>query len=166
MDPVRQPGLVIDQIFLADVEFHHRQDALDLPANTRVPELTVDVSVRLFEVEQPPNIAGIAVRVNTRPEDEPLYLFSVELMAVIGAERGQENMAPFDYVATLGASMLFPFIREAVGNLTMRGRFGPVWLKPINIHLALKKAEESARAAPADVPRAKPKRSRRRKSQE
>jgi preprotein translocase subunit SecB len=31
--------------------------------------------------------------------------------------------------------MLYPFLREAVANLTGRGRFGPVWLNPFNFML-------------------------------
>jgi preprotein translocase subunit SecB len=37
-----------------------------------------------------------------------------------------------DYMASGGGPTLFPFLRECVANLTGRGRFGPLWLRPIN----------------------------------
>lgn len=37
------------------------------------------------------------------------------------------------YLTSKGCALLFPFIRETIANLTARGRFGPVWLNPVNV---------------------------------
>jgi hypothetical protein len=40
-----------------------------------------------------------------------------------------------------GVSMVFPFVREAIANLTMRGRFGPVWIDPLNVQAIVADAQ-------------------------
>jgi hypothetical protein len=41
---------------------------------------------------------------------------------------------PLDrYFTTSGAALLYPFVRQVVADLTWRGRFGPVWLNPMNV---------------------------------
>jgi preprotein translocase subunit SecB len=49
-------------------------------------------------------------------------------------------------VEVVGA-MLYPFIREVVANLTIRGRFGPVWLNPFNLRGAIQAAVQQQNAA-------------------
>ena len=38
-----------------------------------------------------------------------------------------------DFLAGPAVALLYPFVREAFANLTLRGRFGPVWLNPFNV---------------------------------
>jgi preprotein translocase subunit SecB len=58
---------------------------------------------------------------------------------------GQENMALKEFFTTGSAhAVLFPFVREAVANITMRGRFGPVWLNPVNFGALVAKGSVAA----------------------
>jgi len=43
------------------------------------------------------------------------------------------NMPLDRYFTTSGAALLYPFVRQVVADLTSRGRFGPVWLNPMNV---------------------------------
>lgn len=136
MDAKREPGVRIDQVFLIGARFSHRPDFLSLPARGEVPAQEVSVS---FKILGSPGAkrAGVAVKVETNPEDKSAYYqFSVEVGALVSAIEGEENLPPLDYVKQAGGSFIFPFVREAVANLTARGRFGPVYLKPFNVRLA------------------------------
>jgi preprotein translocase subunit SecB len=42
-----------------------------------------------------------------------------------------------DVIAGTGGTILLPFLREVIANFTGRGRFGPVWVNPINFRAAL-----------------------------
>jgi preprotein translocase subunit SecB len=131
MDLAKQPSLRINQIFLLQSHFAHREDVLTLPHNYQVGELNLDVEVKVGT--NPQNSAGIVtVTVKTRDEDKPAYLFAVEMAAVVERE-GDGNLPPNEYLRTNGAATLYPFVRELVASLTWRGRFGPIWLKPINV---------------------------------
>jgi len=79
--------------------------------------------------------AALTLRLSTDPGDtKSHYRLIVELVATVSAVEGEENLPPTEYLKTAGPAALYPFLREVVANLTMRGRFGPVWLKPFNFH--------------------------------
>ncbi len=71
--------------------------------------------------------------VKTDNDANPHYEFDVIVAATISVEDGAENMSIEEYaLGGSGRALLYPFAREAVANLTGRGRFGPLWLHPFN----------------------------------
>lgn len=136
VDPTKQPGLRVEQIFLVESQFSHREDFLALPSDTKPAEAGIEVSLRLLG-EPSGRGAGLSLRVESNNDSTALYRFVVEMMALVAAEPGQENIPPAQYVMEAGATLLFPFIRETLANLSMRGRFGPIWLKPFNVRIAI-----------------------------
>jgi hypothetical protein len=144
MDPTKPTGIRISQVFLLEARFAHRTDALSLPHTTPHPEGLVNCQVRLYEGADP-STAAAGVRIQTAEEDQKaLYRYSVEMVAVVTAVPGEENLPPSEYIRGPAIATLVPFIREAVANLTMRGRFGPVWLNPMNIQQVLLNLVEQA----------------------
>jgi len=131
MDATKQPGIQIAQIFLLGAQFAHREDALALPFNTQIADLQVQLEAK---VAGKPGDAAAVVRLRAFTEKKPefLYSFDVEIAAVVMSVPGEENLDPFAYAQGMGPAAFFPFLREAVASLTMKGRFGPIWLKPIN----------------------------------
>jgi hypothetical protein len=153
----QDPGIGFAQIVLQRAEFRHREDYLALPPNTPVTELPVDVSVQMFAnasaqvsadgapAQQRP-IAGIVVQAKSRATDPPaLYEFVVEVAALVTADREQPEIPPIEFIVGSGINLVFPFVREAVANLTMRGRFGAIWLKPFAINIATEETIASLR---------------------
>lgn len=130
MDETKQPGLRVGQIFLGSVHFEHRKDALSLPANTNVGELNIRVNIRAGSTEDETK-GLVAVIVETTDED-PLYRFSFEMIALMEQDESK-NLGMREFVTKFGSATLYPFLREAVANVTGRGRFGPIWLKPFNV---------------------------------
>lgn len=75
------------------------------------------------------------MRVQSKPDSPHPYVFDVAMGAIVHADAGEANYAPEQYVTTAGVTLLFPFLREAVANLTMRGLFGAIWIPPFNVRL-------------------------------
>lgn len=140
MDPTKDPGISIAQIFLEQASFTHREDFLGLPPST--PAQVGDVQVRLQAGVFPAGDLGfMRVEVKTKPENHPIYNFSVAVAALVQPDPGRKPNFPLErYVQIAGLTLLYPFVREAVANLTSRGRFGPVWLKPFNVKAAVESA--------------------------
>lgn len=140
IDPNKQPGLTIDQILLVSAEFRHREDFLVLPPDTKFGEVSIVIETRAMQ-KPDGSAAGIFLlaRTNDAPEiaERALYGFRVEMLALVSVSPGQSNFPPLEFVAGSGVATLFPFLRETVANLTMRGRFGPLWLKPVNVRLTI-----------------------------
>jgi preprotein translocase subunit SecB len=131
MDETLQPKIRIAQIFLERATFAHREDFLAFSPDTNV---SAEVEIGL-EVGVSSDGAKGRIRLSaaSKPESESLYTFDLVMTALIERE-GEGNMPLERYLFTSGGAMVVPFLREAVANLTGRGRFGPLWLKPINLH--------------------------------
>jgi preprotein translocase subunit SecB len=123
----------LSQIVLLESEFRHRGDPMTQPADTKVKpqRLGVEISATGFD---PNGIIVVRLTVGSDPEEEgALYDFRVSLAAMF--KRNQQTPAEWSerQFAEIGATMMMPFAREAIANLTSRGRFGTVWLNPFNV---------------------------------
>jgi len=132
MDPTREPGLQVGQVFMSSARFAHREDVLQLPHKTDIGEVNVQVAMQTH-ISEDKKGGMIILAVRTLPGGQYVYDFEIEMVGLVQQIPDQENMSIEEYVEKAGASMLFPFLREAVANITARGRFGPLWLKPINV---------------------------------
>jgi preprotein translocase subunit SecB len=130
MDATKQPGIRIGQIFLGRTMFEYTSDPLSLPPNTGVTEANTltNVTVGMDEAEK---IGVITLTISSAPDSASPYRLHLEMIGLV--ERATEDaMALREYLAKAGPATIYPFAREAVANLTMRGRFGPIWLGPMN----------------------------------
>src|SRR6266511_6103142 len=119
MDATKEPGIQIAQIFLERAEFSHRDGFLGLPPNTPIgtPEVTLTLQ---SGVSQDEKRGLIRVQVQTKPEQNPLYLFDVVMTALVEVKEGHENMPMAQYVRTSGPAMVYAFVRQMVADLTWR----------------------------------------------
>lgn len=121
-------NLNLAQIFLDEAEFRHRGDALaDVAPAEAQTAATVTIDMRLSSDGQG---AAIRLRVMSDAPDAP-YFYSVTYVALFTFEATMIEGLQERLMVT-GASMLLPFVRELVANLSSRGRRGPNWLAPVN----------------------------------
>lgn len=140
------PSLRIEELFLVSSSFSHRPDFLTLDRRKPLGDLEVDAQFQLIQ-GLAPSVIGVTVRVGTKAAADTAYKFHAEMMAIIRVD-GSETSAPLDkQLLHSGVSILFPFVRETIANLTMRGRFGAMWIKPINVQAAVEAMVESSPVA-------------------
>lgn len=130
MDESKQPGILIGQIHILRAHFEHREDVLTLPADTKLPELNVEVGVQIGQSEDGSE-GLIIVAVRTHDQEKAPYSFQIEMVGLVKQEE-TKNLSVKEYLVNNGVATMYPFLREAVANITGRGRFGPIWLKPFN----------------------------------
>ncbi len=140
VDPTKPPGLQIGQIVLERVLLEHRADYMTLPHATPIASLPLRIHGQLA-LDQEKRNGVIRLTLETDREQQPLYVIELTLAALIMVKAGEENMPIERYAMTAGIATLYPFLREAVANLTSRGRFGPIWLHPFNVRAQLGEAE-------------------------
>lgn len=149
MDQSKQPGIQIAQIFLERAAFAHREDFLEFPPDSPV---SPNVECALQSGLSPDRTKGIVrVRVRTLSEEPSLYQVELLMSALVEKIDGQENFEMESYLKLNGWALLFPFVRETLANLTGRGRFGPIWMNPVNV-LALLNASGVASAQEIQSP--------------
>lgn len=161
MDPRKQPGIRIAQILLEEASFGHREDFLALSPST--PAEVGDVQGQLQSGVFHGGTTGfVRIEVKTNPENRPVYNFHLTMLALVSQDEENANLSVEKYVPIAGPTLLYPFLREAVANLTARGRFGPVWLKPFNIKAAIEEPDEQAESKPSTTRRSSHKSARKR----
>jgi len=132
VDPTKQPGIRIAQIFLESAKFAHRHDYLSIPSTQGALDIAVELGLE-FARAADGSSALLRATVTTNESAQPIYIFSISLVGIVERDAAAQNIEPEEYVAQFGHALMFPFVREAVASITGRGRFGPVWLKPVNL---------------------------------
>jgi preprotein translocase subunit SecB len=120
--------LRIDQIFLEKAQFDHGEQALQNPANTRV-ELPIDIQITTA-VANDGRAGLIRVRVSSGDE-KALYRFDISVLGLVQVEAEGQQAVLEKYLQRDATFMIYPFVREALANLTGKGRFGAIWLRPL-----------------------------------
>jgi preprotein translocase subunit SecB len=152
VDPTKAPGIRLAQIFLEEAHFSHRADYLAIPASTAPQRGALDISFQVGIAEDGKH-AVLRIRASTEGEANPLYRLSVIMAALVEVDVESPNMPLERYVSTAGGPLLLPFIRQVIANLTGQGRFGPIWLQPVNVRAALETATSTTEIAePASAP--------------
>ncbi len=146
-----RPAFKVGQVFLQGAAFAHRRPPLGLPADTPHHPQQINVTMGMLNLNNG-EASQVVVAVTTVPDDgdeKALYDFQVEMCAVV--YEIDRITFPDQQLAEVVAVMLYPFIREAVANITGRGRFGPIWLNPFNVRKAMADALVAQQAAQAGM---------------
>lgn len=130
MDETKPPGINIAQIFLLEARFEHGLDPLQFEPATRI-QVQTKMEIAGGHTEDQ-NSGFVKVTVSTINDESAHYRFSLTMIGLLVRDPEAPNLAPSEFVAKNGAALMFPFLREALANLTGRGRFGPIWLRPVN----------------------------------
>ena len=150
VDRSRPPGISIGQIILEEAHFAHRADYLNLSITTPMDVAKLELQVESGQA--PDGKTGLVrVRVATPAESKTVYGFRVSMVALVAVDENAPNMPMERYLATSGAALLFPFVRQVIADLTLKGRFGPVWISPVN--LLISRDTSGAPALPSSTER-------------
>lgn len=132
MDTKMDPGIAVGQVFLERVAFSHRADFLALPPDTK-PEVG-DVAIGVSVGEGRDGESGLVrIEVKTNPGRNPTYNVELAMVALVRRLPAEGSLPIRDFILSAASvSLLYPFVREAFAAVTLRGRFGPVWLNLLN----------------------------------
>jgi len=136
-DHIDKPPFKVVQIFTVEATLRHRGEYLARPANIPHAPQQIGVSMGLQHASDD-KVTLVSVTLETTPNDgdeKALYDFSVQMLGIVEDvdRKAFDDRQLLEVVATI----MFPFMRETVANLTGRGRFGPVWINPFNIRGAV-----------------------------
>jgi preprotein translocase subunit SecB len=133
-------------LMLLDCSFRHKSDPLqNTGSTTNVPGPgPVQMQVELIRGDVV-NTYAVTLRINL---DTPTsqYVGSLAYAALLSLDlEGEAPPENYEQVLMIsGATMVFPYCRELVTNLTTRARFGPVWLAPTNFSHLIANTNEPA----------------------
>lgn len=126
----QQPGFSIEKIYLKDA-------SLEIPNSPQIftdrtqPQVGIELSNFAQQVEAGVFEVAIKVTVTSKIADKTVFLVEVTQAGIFQIRNvPEENIEMI--VGITCPNILFPYARESISDLTIRGGFQPVLLNPIN----------------------------------
>jgi len=129
-----QPGIQIITQYVKDSSFENPHAPESLVAGWGAPEPTVQISLAQRHIKDNMFEVGVGVRVEAKsPQGGGKVSFIIDLhygafVALLNIQRENQLAALMVEVPKL----LFPFIREIVAGMTIKGGYPPLFLVPVN----------------------------------
>lgn len=145
----QQPQFAVQKIYLKDA-------SLESPLGAAVftkqwnPKFNVDLNTKSDKLQEDTYEVVLTVTLTAKLEEEAALLIEVQ-QAGIFLVKGVEGEQLRQTLAIAAPNILFPYLREAVDALALKGGFPAVSLQPVNFEAlyvqAVKQAQEKAGAA-------------------
>jgi len=130
MSESKAPHFAIEKIYLRDLSFESPQSP-QIFTHQFQSSMDLQVKVDPMQVGEHHWQVGLRLTVTVRLEDQIAFLVEVEqagLFVVDGFEQGELAHLLNSYCPTV----LFPYAREAIASVSLKGGFPPLELQPLN----------------------------------
>lgn len=142
----QQQQFTVHRIYTKDVSF-------ESPSTPEVfkkqwqPKVTVDLNTKSEAIDQEGNFEVVlAITVTTKVDDVTAFLIEVQ-QAGIFYIKGFEGEELRRLLGTAAPTMLFPYARETIDTLCVKGAFPAMMLSPVNFDAVYQQALNQAQAA-------------------
>jgi preprotein translocase subunit SecB len=150
--PVQQK-FALQRIYVKDVSFESPASPMIFTKAWK-PKIQVDLNTRSGAVADNSYEVILTVTITAKLEnDETAFLVEIHQAGLFLAE-GIEGDQLRQLLGIAAPNMLFPYLREAVDGLVVKGGFPALSLQPVNFEALYRQAEEQAAARKADEPAA------------
>ena len=139
---------VMQRIYTKDVSFES-PDSPEVFLKTWQPKINVDLNTKSNLVDDNDNYEVIlSITVTAEIEEKSAFLVEVQQAGIFLA-KGLEGDQLRGVLGTVAPTILFPYARESIDALCIKGGFPPVMLAPVNFEAlyqqALKQSEEEVK---------------------
>ena len=139
---------VMQRIYTKDVSFES-PDSPEVFLKTWQPKINVDLNTKSNLVDDNDNYEVVlSITVTAEIEEKSAFLVEVQQAGIFLA-KGLEGDQLRGVLGTVAPTILFPYAREAIDALCIKGGFPPVMLAPVNFEAlyqqALKQSEEEVK---------------------
>lgn len=136
------PQFVVQRIYTRDISFESPQG----PAAFRIavsPKINQDITTNSTIIDDDGNVEVVlGVTITAKAEEDILFLCEVQ-QAGIFLIKGMSEAQQKQLVATHCPNILFPYLRETVDTLLVKGTFPPLMMPSINFDALYHQAMEA-----------------------
>ena len=132
----------IQRIYLKDVSFEAPRSP-EVFTEEWKPAVDVKIGTRTRSLGDDLHEVDLTVTVEARQESGVVFLIELHQAGVF-AVRGFEKAEEQKILGILCAQNLFPFAREEVANLSIKGGFPQILLQPVNFERAWLESQKTA----------------------
>lgn len=135
-----QPQFALQRIYMKDLSFESPRAPMVFQEKW-APQVKLDVNTGAKKVKDDIFEVVLTLTITVNNNDETAYLAEVQQAGVFAIK----GLDAANLEHTLGAycpNILFPYAREAVDNLVVRGSFPPMHLAPVNFDAIFAEAKK------------------------
>ena len=107
-----------------------------LPKLKEAPKIELDVKSEYLDLKKDMHELNLKIKVNASIEDKILFILELQYAGFFECKI-KDDSEKKRFIVT-GSSLLFPFARSLISNITMEGGFKPLILQPINFETLFK----------------------------
>ena len=147
-----QPQFQMQRIYTKDISFESPSTP-DVFRKPWQPKVNVDLNTKSDKVDDEGNFEVVlSITVTTKIEEETAFLVEVQQAGIFNIQ-GFEGEELRRVLGTASPNILFPYAREAIDTLCVKGGFPPVMLAPVNFDALYQQAlAQAAQAGEAEAP--------------
>jgi len=151
-----QQQFTLQRIYTKDVSFESPSTP-EVFRKSWQPNVNIDLNTKSARVDEEGNHEVVlTLTVTSKTEDETAFLVEVQQAGIFFVV-GIEGDALRQVLATVGPNILFPYARENIDSLVVKGGFPPLMLSPVNFEALYRQAlanqaQQENTAAQAEAP--------------
>jgi preprotein translocase subunit SecB len=129
-DDIQEKQFIIQKVYIKDVSFETPNSPVIFTQQWE-PKVEFNLASNAQSLENGLFEVGLTVTVTIKLEDKTAYLAELTQAGVFTITGfGEEELRPM--IGSYCPTILFPFAREAVSDLVIKGGFPPLLLAPVN----------------------------------
>lgn len=134
----------IQRLFVKDISFEAPLGA-EVFTKQWKPEINVDLNTQNKALEDDIHEASLRITITGKLDGETAFLIEVEqagLFLIKGLDENQQKQA----LGIMAPNLLFPYVRETIDGLAIKGGFPPIGLQPVNFEALYMQAQQQQEA--------------------
>ncbi|MES1924515.1 protein-export chaperone SecB [Salinisphaera sp. T31B1] len=134
-----------------------RDASIEVPDGPRVfteeykPEVNVDLNTRIETLSRETHQVIVTVTVTAKQGERTAYIVEVQQAGVFQIEGFDDDAERGHVLGAYCPSVLFPYVRESVGDMVVRAGFPHFLLQPVNFDLLYAQHQQNQTGAPTDA---------------
>ena len=120
----------IERIYLRDLSFES-PGAPEVFASARTPQLEIDIATRSTRLDEERFDVVLTLTLEAQSDERTLLVVEIQ-QAGIFRLTGMDEPTRRQMLAVACPNVLFPYARETIDQVTVKGNFPPFMLAPIN----------------------------------
>ncbi len=141
----QQPQFMIQKIYTKDISFE-TPNSPEIFREEWKPELDLQMTNEYKQLDDNTHDITLVATVTAKIEDKTAFLIEVKQAGIFTlAGYSQEEMGPL--VGSVCPNILFPYIREVISDIVLKGGFPQLVLAPVNFDGLYRNQLEQAKQA-------------------
>ena len=124
------PQLTVERIYLRDASFESPR-APAVFAGEWKPKVQVDINARNQRLEDERHEVTLTLTLEAKLGDDVAMIVEVQQAGIFRLQDMEDSLREH-VLATTCPATLFPYLRETVDSLVVKGSFPPIMLAPVN----------------------------------